>query len=61
MEGEQQENQNTIIDDNDEEFFQIFKQPMKFGTENNSVVTAQVGTTAHLPCMIHNIGEGVVS
>lgn len=58
---EQQENQIAIINDNDENFFQIFNQPMRFSTENNSVVVAQVGTTAHLPCMIHNIGEGVVS
>lgn len=58
MDGEQQVNQISEMDDN---FFEIFKTPMKFGTENNTEVTAQIGTTAHLPCMIHNIGEGVVS
>jgi hypothetical protein len=58
MDGEQQVNQ---ISEMDENFFEIFKTPMKFGTENNTEVTAQIGTTAHLPCMIHNIGEGVVS
>lgn len=64
MEGEHQEqleNQIAIIDENDESYFQIFNQPLRFSTENNTEVIAQVGTTAHLPCMIHNIGEGVVS
>lgn len=47
--------------ENDENYFEIFKKQMKFGTENNTEVTAQIGTTAHLPCTIHSIGEGVVS
>ncbi|KAJ2937808.1 hypothetical protein O0L34_g18590 [Tuta absoluta] len=32
-----------------------------FGTENNTVVTAQIGSTALLPCVIRNIGDGIVS
>lgn len=51
----------THNSENDENYFEIFKTPMKFGTENNTEVTAQIGTTAHLPCTIHSIGEGVVS
>jgi hypothetical protein len=51
----------AVLNENDENYFEIFKTPMKFGTENNTEVTAQIGTTAHLPCTIHNIGEGVVS
>lgn len=50
----------AVINENDENYFEIFKTPMRFGTENHTEVTAQVGTTAHLPCTIHNIGEGVV-
>lgn len=51
----------AMMNENDENYFEIFKTPMKFGTENNTEVTAQIGTTAHLPCTIHSIGEGVVS
>lgn len=61
METHNNEHHIAIINDNDENYFEIFKTPMKFGTENNSEVTAQIGTTAHLPCTIHNVGEGVVS
>lgn len=61
METRNNEHHIAIINDNDENYFEIFKTPMKFGTENNSEVTAQIGTTAHLPCTIHNVGEGVVS
>ncbi|KAL4709520.1 hypothetical protein ACJJTC_007251 [Scirpophaga incertulas] len=32
-----------------------------FGTENNTVVTSQTGSTALLPCVIRNIGDGIVS
>lgn len=46
-------NHNTL-----EEFY---KEPMYFGTENSTTVTTQIGATAHLPCTIHHIGEGVVS
>jgi hypothetical protein len=61
MESQTNEHHIAMINENDENYFEIFKTPMKFGTENNTEVTAQIGTTAHLPCTIHNIGEGVVS
>lgn len=61
MENHNNENHIAMINENDENYFEIFKTPMKFGTENNTEVTAQIGTTAHLPCTIHNVGEGVVS
>ncbi|XP_053620382.1 uncharacterized protein LOC128680918 [Plodia interpunctella] len=32
-----------------------------FGTENNTIVTSQTGSTALLPCVIRNIGDGIVS
>lgn len=35
--------------------------PMYFGTVNSTVVATQIGATAHLPCIIHHIGDGVVS
>lgn len=37
------------------------KEPMYFGTENSTTITTQVGANAHLPCVVHHIGEGVVS
>lgn len=40
---------------------EYYKEPMYFGTENSTTVTTQIGATAHLPCTIHHIGEGVVS
>ncbi|XP_070491160.1 uncharacterized protein [Chironomus tepperi] len=59
---ETSENNNLAsVNENDENYFEIFKTPMRFGTDNHTEVIAQVGTTAHLPCTIHNIGEGVVS
>ena len=61
METHNNERHIAMINENDENYFEIFKTPMKFGTENNTEVTAQIGTTAHLPCTIHNVGEGVVS
>lgn len=61
MESHKNEHHIAMINENDENYFEIFKTPMKFGTENNTEVTAQIGTTAHLPCTIHNVGEGVVS
>ncbi|XP_032522000.2 uncharacterized protein LOC116773623 [Danaus plexippus] len=40
----------------------VFGTPEKhFGTENNTVVTSQTGSTALLPCVIRNIGDGIVS
>ncbi|XP_051175178.1 zwei Ig domain protein zig-8-like isoform X1 [Leptopilina boulardi] len=35
--------------------------PMTFGTENSTVISSQSGSTALLPCVVHNIGEGVVN
>lgn len=35
--------------------------PVSFGTENSSVVTAQTGSTALIPCVVQNIGDGLVS
>ncbi|XP_063241441.1 tyrosine-protein kinase-like otk [Bacillus rossius redtenbacheri] len=35
--------------------------PARFATDNSSVVTAQTGSTATLPCVVNNIGEGMVS
>lgn len=61
MENHNNENHIAMINENDENYFEIFKTPMKFGTENNTEVTAQIGTTALLPCTIHSVGEGVVS
>lgn len=40
---------------------ELYKEPMYFGTENSSTITTQIGANAHLPCIIHHIGEGVVS
>ncbi|XP_001986570.2 uncharacterized protein LOC6559933 [Drosophila grimshawi] len=39
----------------------VFGTPMYFGTENSTVVTTQIGATAHVPCTVHHIGDGVVS
>uniref|UniRef100_A0A1A9WQG9 Ig-like domain-containing protein n=1 Tax=Glossina brevipalpis TaxID=37001 RepID=A0A1A9WQG9_9MUSC len=39
----------------------IFSEPMHFGTENSTVLTTQIGATAHIPCTVHHIGDGVVS
>ncbi|CAL7950517.1 unnamed protein product [Xylocopa violacea] len=35
--------------------------PMSFGTENSTVISAQSGSTALLPCVVHNLGDGTVS
>ncbi|XP_054737717.1 uncharacterized protein LOC129244126 [Anastrepha obliqua] len=40
---------------------EIYAAPMYFGTENSTVVTTQIGATAHIPCTVHHIGDGVVS
>lgn len=34
--------------------------PVHFVTENNTMVTSQTGSTALVPCIIHNIGDGTV-
>lgn len=39
----------------------LYKKRMLFGTINSTTVTSQIGSTAHLPCIIHNVGDGVVS
>lgn len=36
-------------------------EPMHFATPNNTVIVAQRGTTAYLPCVIKNIADGLVS
>ncbi|XP_047353464.1 cell wall integrity and stress response component 4-like isoform X3 [Vespa velutina] len=35
--------------------------PMTFGTENSTTISAQSGSMALLPCVVHNLGDGVVS
>lgn len=35
--------------------------PVYFATENNTVVTSQTGSTALVPCVISNIGDGMVN
>ncbi|XP_029160551.1 uncharacterized protein LOC114932492 [Nylanderia fulva] len=35
--------------------------PMTFGTENTTSISAQSGSTALMPCVVHNLGEGTVS
>lgn len=45
----------------DNQLEDIYNAPMYFGTENSTRITTQIGATAHLPCTIHHIGEGVVS
>ncbi|XP_063633698.1 uncharacterized protein LOC134804532 [Cydia splendana] len=40
----------------------LYHTPEKhFATENNTVVTSQIGSTALLPCVIRNIGDGIIS
>ncbi|KAJ9585395.1 hypothetical protein L9F63_002809, partial [Diploptera punctata] len=36
-------------------------QPVHFSTENSSSITAQTGSTALIPCVVNNIGDGMVS
>lgn len=35
--------------------------PVHFVTENSTVVTSQTGSTALVPCVVNNIGDGMVS
>ncbi|EEB15728.1 limbic system-associated membrane protein precursor, putative [Pediculus humanus corporis] len=35
--------------------------PVSFLTENSSTITAQMGSTALIPCVVLNIGDGLVS
>lgn len=39
----------------------IFNSPMHFGTANSTVIATQIGATAHIPCIVHHIGECLVS
>lgn len=34
---------------------------LHFGTDNNTIVTSQTGSMALLPCIVNNIGDGMVS
>lgn len=34
---------------------------MNFGTKNSTIIFAQSGSTALLPCVAYNIGEGTVN
>ncbi|XP_055379824.1 myosin-G heavy chain [Condylostylus longicornis] len=51
---QQQQTDASLLDE-------MYNTPMYFGTENNTVITTQIGATAHMPCAIHHIGDGVVS
>lgn len=35
--------------------------PVQFATENCTVTTSQIGSTAFVPCVVNNIREGIVS
>ncbi|KAL1462229.1 hypothetical protein WDU94_014082 [Cyamophila willieti] len=35
--------------------------PPQFKTENSSIVVSQTGSTAFIPCLVTNLGEGTVS
>ncbi|XP_021699805.1 uncharacterized protein LOC5569022 [Aedes aegypti] len=49
------------FDSESDDLLKYYKTPMQFGTENSTIITSQVGSTAHIPCRIHHIGECVVS
>ncbi|XP_050092914.1 zwei Ig domain protein zig-8-like isoform X2 [Anopheles aquasalis] len=49
------------LNSDSEELLKYFEAPMEFATKNFTLVTAQIGSTAHIPCQIHHIGECVVS
>lgn len=51
----------SISDSVDENLLEFYNAPMHFGTENSSAITVQAGAVAHLPCTVHQLGEGVVS
>jgi hypothetical protein len=53
----------SVTDTNNNDLLELMnsREPMYFGTENSTIVTTQIGATAHIPCTIHNIGDGVVS
>lgn len=54
-------NDDLLKDTDDNQLEDMYNAPMYFGTKNSTVITTQIGATAHLPCTIHYIGEGVVS
>lgn len=51
----------SISDSLDDNLLEFYNTPMHFGTENSSMITVQAGAVAHLPCTVHQLGEGVVS
>ncbi|EAT41002.1 AAEL007319-PA [Aedes aegypti] len=48
------------FDSESDDLLKYYKTPMQFGTENSTIITSQVGSTAHIPCRIHHIGECVI-
>lgn len=54
------ENNLIMIDYDNYLLEQLLNKPMSFGTDNLTTVTAQVGATAHLSCIVHFIGGGMV-
>ncbi|CAH1365549.1 limbic system-associated membrane protein-like [Tenebrio molitor] len=42
-------------------FSPVESPPVHFATENSTVVTSQTGSTALIPCVVNNIGDGMVS
>lgn len=54
-------NDDLLKETEDNQLEDMYNEPMYFGTKNSTVITTQIGATAHLPCTIHYIGEGVVS
>uniref|UniRef100_A0A1B6DCB5 Ig-like domain-containing protein n=1 Tax=Clastoptera arizonana TaxID=38151 RepID=A0A1B6DCB5_9HEMI len=55
------ENQNHKNPENGITTSQAYPHGAVFVTENSTVVTAQVGSTATLPCVVRKFGSGVVS
>lgn len=52
------DHQNHMENDNIDDFSDFSN--MYFGTENYTVITSQIGSTALVPCSVHHIGEGMV-
>lgn len=53
-------NDDTTIKTMDDNNLELQKKIMNFGTKNSTILFAQSGTTALLPCIAYNIGEGTV-
>ncbi|CAB3372921.1 Hypothetical predicted protein [Cloeon dipterum] len=51
----------TDVPGQEEQLETVSPPPVFFATENSSVVTAQTGSTALVPCIVKNIGDGVIS